>query len=96
MRGFHVQAAAEDYESFRWLIYQTGDEQVSPDSGTRLIRLINDAEGGNVFKTGDVIDGKLSGFHWYAQDESESVETGYTVQIGELTGGAYTVTVSRS
>ena len=96
VRGFHVQAAAEDYESFRWLIYQTGDEQVSPDSGTRLIRLINDAEGGNVFKTGDVIDGKLSGFHWYAPDESESVETGYTVQIGELTGGAYTVTVSRS
>lgn len=97
VRGFHVQAAAQDYEDFRWLIYQTdGDDQVSPDSGIRLIRLINDAEGGDVFKTGDVIDGKISGFHWYASDESESIETGYTVTIGELNGGVYTVTVNKS
>ena len=97
VRGFHIQAKAIDREGYRWLYYQTSPNmQVSPDSGIRLIRLINDAEGGSVFKTGDVIDGNISGFHWYASDESETVGTGYTVKIGELLNGAYTVTVSHS
>ena len=66
------------------------------DDGIRLIRLVNDAEGGEPFTTGQTIDGNISGWHWYADDESESVETGYSVTIGELKDGAYTVTVNKN
>ena len=96
IRGFHVQAAAEERNSYMWLTYQSEPNQENgTDDGIRLCRLINDKEGGNVFKTGDVIDGTISGFHWYAQDGSESVDTGYTVKIGEYVNGGYQITVCR-
>ena len=96
VRAFHVQAAAEDRGNFRWLTYRaTGGSEKKSDDGIRLIRLVNDAEGGKVFKSGDVIDGKISGFHWYAPDETESVDTGYTVKIGACNGGSYTITVTK-
>ena len=93
VRAFHVQAAAEQRSTYKWLIYQNDFQK--PDDGVRLIRLVNDREGGYVFRTGDILDGTLSGFHWYADDGSESADTGFVIQIGELTNDSYTVTVSR-
>lgn len=96
VRAFHVQAAAETYPDFRWLTYQNLDDDAFDEDGIRLIRLVNDREGGQVFHTGDFLNGDLSGFHWYAADGTESVDTGYTVRIGDLLGGVYSVTVSRN
>lgn len=95
IRVYHIKADFADNGWWTYFKYENGSEFTNyDDDGIRLIRLANDAEGGNVFTTGDVIDGNISGFHWYAADESESVETGYTVSVGELADGNYTITVS--
>ena len=95
VRAYHVYAEAEELSYGIRLAYRNGGAKTNKDDdGIRLIRQVNEAEGGSPFTEGDVLDGSLSGFHWYAEDESESVETGYTVTIGELADGSYTVTVN--
>lgn len=95
IRVYHIKA---DYTNNGWwsyFKYENGSDFTNyDDAGIRLIRLANDVEGGSVFTTGDVIDGNISGFHWYAADESESVETGYSVTVGELVDGKYAITVT--
>jgi hypothetical protein len=95
IRVYHINATFQDDYWYPGLRYQNGSYYTNyDDDGIRMIRLANDAEGGNVFTTGDVIDGNISGFHWYDASENESVETGYTITVGELKDGAYTITVS--
>ena len=95
VRAFHVNAAIGDNGWWKYFMYENGSKETNQDDeGIRLLRLVNDAEGGYPFTTGDVIDGTISGFHWYDANEGETVDTGYTVEIGALTDGSYTVTVS--
>lgn len=97
IRAYHVKADIYDNGWWKSFKYENGGEHTSgDDEGIRLIRLVNDIEGGAVFRTGDVLDGSLSGWHWYASDESESVETGYSVTVGECKDGQYTVTVNKT
>ncbi|MBD5142344.1 MAG: hypothetical protein HDT22_01860 [Ruminococcus sp.] len=97
IRAYHVKADIHDNGWWTHFKYENGSEFTNnDDDGIRLIRLANDAEGGDVFKTGDVIDGKISGFHWYAPDETESIDTGYRVTIGECADGQYTITVTQN
>ncbi len=96
IRAYHVKAEIYDNGWWTHLKYENGSDFTNgDDDGIRLIRLVNDAEGGDVFTSGQTIDGNISGWHWYAADESESVDTGYSVTIGELKDGAYTVTVNK-
>ncbi len=98
IRVYHIKADKQE-ESYwgDYLKYQNGSEATGfNDAGIRLIRLVNDAEGGSVFTTGDVIDGNISGFHWYDSSENESIETGFTITVGELTSEGYTITVSNN
>ncbi|MBR1897243.1 MAG: hypothetical protein IJ825_00020 [Oscillospiraceae bacterium] len=97
IRVYHIKA--DLYFNGWWTSfkYENGGEMTNEDdAGIRLIRLANDAEGGDPFKTGDVIDGSISGFHWYDANENESVDTGYSISVGELKDGAYTVTVTQN
>lgn len=97
IRAYHVKAEIADNGWWKFFKYENGSEYTNnDDNGIRLIRLVNDAEGGDTFKTGDTLDGSISGWHWYASDESESVDTGYTVKVGENANGQYVVTVSKN
>jgi M6 family metalloprotease-like protein len=97
IRVYHINATFQDDFWYPCFKYQNGAEATGyNDSGIRLIRLANEAEGGSVFKTGAVIDGNISGFHWYDSSENESVDTGVTVTVGDLVDGKYTITVSNA
>ena len=41
-----------------------------------------------------MIDGTISGFHWYDSNEQETIDPGVTVTVGDLKDGAYTITIS--
>ncbi|MBR6923378.1 MAG: hypothetical protein IKH50_02440, partial [Oscillospiraceae bacterium] len=73
--------------------YASGSEFTNQDKGRRLIRVIDDVEKDNLYHTGDVINGSVSGFHWYDANGGQTVETGLTITIGELKDGKYAVTV---
>ncbi|MDE6657916.1 MAG: hypothetical protein K2J88_04970, partial [Oscillospiraceae bacterium] len=97
IRAYHVKADIHNNGWWTHFKYENGSEFTNnDDDGIRLIRLVNDVEGGEIFKTGDVIDGKISGFHWYASDETESIDTGYHITIGECIDGQYTITVTQN
>ncbi len=66
------------------------------NSKQRVLRLANDAEGGGFFRSGDIIDGRISGFHWYDRNGYQTVETGISISVGDLENGKYTVMISQS
>lgn len=95
IRIYHIQAALQEDYWYTYFKYQNGSEYTNnDDDGIRLIRLVNEKEGGSVFKTGDVIDSSISGFHWYDTNENESIDPGVAVTIGELIDDQYTITIS--
>ena len=53
----------------------------------RVLRLINEAEGGNLLKKTEVTAEAFSGFRWYDSDGYQTVDPGITVSIGEIMPG---------
>ncbi len=97
IRAYHIKADLYNNGWWTSFKYENGGEKTNnDDAGIRLIRLTNDAEGGDIFTAGQVLDGNLSGWHWYDPNENESIDTGYSVTIGELKDGQYTVTVNKN
>ena len=70
--------------------------QMYDDSNTkqRVLRLANEAEGGGLLDTGTLIDSGVSGFRWYDDSGYQTVDPGVSITVGELTDGAYTITVA--
>lgn len=95
IRIHHVKADLQEDYWWTYLKYQNGSEYTNgDDAGIRLIRIVNDIEGDNFFRTGDVIDNSVSGFGWYDSSENESIDPGVTVTIGDCTDGQYTITIT--
>ncbi len=93
IRIHHIKADMYDNGWWTFFKYENGSEFTNlDDDGTRLIRLVND--GGDCFKTGDVIDSNTSGFGWYDSNEAESIDPNVTISIGELTDDSYTITIT--
>ena len=59
------------------------------------VRIIDDRETDNLYRTGDVIDGTVSGFHWYDANGYQTVDTGISITVGALTEDGYEITVTR-
>lgn len=94
VRVYHIDATTE-YGWWTYFRYASGSEFTNNDQGRRLIRIIDDRDVDNFYHSGDVINGDISGFHWYDSNDGETVETGITVNIGECRDGMYTITISR-
>ena len=92
VRIYHIDAATE-YGWNTYFRYASGSEFTNQDKGRRLIRVIDDVEKDNLYHTGDVINGSISGFRWYDSNGGQTVETGLTITIGELKDGKYAVTI---
>ena len=48
----------------------------------RILRLVNEAEGGMLFGSGETVNSSISGFRWYDTDGFQTVDPHLTVQIG--------------
>ena len=64
------------------------------DDKIRVLRLVND--GGGFYHTGDLIGFGTSNFAAYDANGDQTIDTGYTVNIGAASDGGYTVTVTRA
>ena len=94
IRVYHV--SAETYDNGYWTSfrYESGG---SFDNGRRFIRITNDvAEYDNYYHTGDVIDSSVSGFCWYDDNQSETVDPKVKITVGELTENGYSITVENT
>jgi M6 family metalloprotease-like protein len=77
---------------FSWNNYAMNYD--SSNLGRRVLRLANESEGGSFFTAGSVVDGYVSGFHWYDSSGKETVDVGCRIAVGPLTDGKYTITIS--
>lgn len=95
VRVLHVEGTVSDNIGWKYWKYASGDnEATNNDAGRRFVRIIDDTDTDNLYHTGDVIDGNISGFKWYAEDGTQSVDTGLKITVGEMTDDSCTITVS--
>ncbi len=94
IRVLHIQSElyTYDYWDINVFAYDNYGPLYQGDDGTRVIRLVNDNNG--YFTTGAVIDSSVSGFAWYDSNGQETVDTGLTINVGNLVDGKYIITVS--
>lgn len=96
IRVYHVDATLYDNGWWTSYKYGSGSEFTNNDAGRRLLRIIDDRDVDNTYRTGDIIDGNISGFHWYDSSDNQTIDTGLTITVGEQSGDSYQITVSRN
>jgi hypothetical protein len=93
VRVFHISAEKQT-EYWTFFRYASGTDYTNNNLGRRLIRIIDDVDKDNFYRTGDVITNSIGGFNWYDQSGYQSVSPGVKITVGDLTGDSYTVTVT--
>ena len=96
IRIYHVDATLYDNGWWTSYKYGSGSEFTNNDAGRRLLRIIDDRDVDNTYRTGDIINGNISGFHWYDSNGDQTIDTGITITVGEQAGDSYQITVSRN
>lgn len=96
VRVFHVEATDDNNPSGRNFLYRSGNNEATNfDLGKRFIRVVNDSNFDNLFRTGDVISHDDYGFGFYDVFGLEEVDPMVEIEVGELTDDAYTITIRR-
>lgn len=95
IRVYHI--SAELYDNGWWTSYryESGSDFTAHDAGRRFIRIIDDRDTNNLYRSGDVINSSISGFNWYDSSDSQTIDPGIEITVGELLDDSFTVTVSR-
>ena len=89
IRIFHIRADLGD-TMFK---YENFSESYMGNDKIRIIRLVNDGKG--FYHTGDRITFGTLNFAGYDSSGKQSVDTGYTISVGRLIDGKYTITVRK-
>ena len=96
IRVYHVDTTL--YDNGFYLAYRyTGTLDFNDNyNGRRVIRIIDDVEKDNLYRTGDVIDGNILGFHWYDGKGRQTIDTGLVIEVGENNGDSYQITIKNN
>ncbi|MCM1315362.1 MAG: dockerin type I domain-containing protein [Prevotella sp.] len=95
VRVFHVEGTVTDNIGWKYWKYASGEnEATNNDDGRRFIRIIDDTETDNLYHAGDVIDSNITGFKWYAEDGTQSVDTGIKITVDSMESDNCIITVS--
>lgn len=95
VRVLHVEGTISDNIGWKYWKYASGEnDATNNDAGRRFVRIIDDTDTDNLYHAGDVIDGGISGFKWYAEDGTQSVDTGLKISVDEMNDDSCTITVS--
>lgn len=95
VRIFHVLAetAVMPWETLEFK-YNNYSQYYLGDDSFRVIRLVND--GGGFFQTGDVVSFETKGFAAYDREGKETIDSGYRLTIGPLSGSKIEINVQKS
>ncbi|MDE5862582.1 MAG: hypothetical protein K2H28_10380 [Ruminococcus sp.] len=95
VRVFHVEGTVSDNIGWKYWKYASGEnEATNNDAGRRFIRIIDDTETDNLYHAGDVIDSNISGFKWYAEDGTQTVDIGLKISVDSMDDDSCIITVS--
>lgn len=95
IRVIHVNGEISDNAGWKYWKYASGqNEATNNDAGKRFVRIIDDTDTDNLYRTGDVIDSSILGFNWYDENGEQSVDPEIKITVGEQDGDNYTITIS--
>ena len=83
-----------DTPEFKWNNY--GKNYDKSNEKQRVLRLVNEAEGGSFFRPGDVLTDSLSGFRWYDENGDQTVPAGCTVTVKSIENDICTVEIAEA
>lgn len=95
VRIYHAETSLIDNGTWTGYKYGSGSEYTDNDNGRRYIRIIDDVEGDNLYHEGDIIDSSITGFNWYDDNGQQTVDTDYTITVGECDGNSCTITITK-
>lgn len=94
VRIFHIQSEFKtDFWGNVTIRYQAYSMSYMGDDKIRVARLVNDNNG--FYKSGDTIRFGTTNFAAYDKNGYQTIDTGYTVKIGEKKDGKYEIIVTR-
>lgn len=94
VRIFHIQAeTAEMPWGITAFKYDNFSSDYMGDDKIRVIRLVNEENG--FYHSGDSIAFGTKDFAGYDSDGEQTVNTGYTIHVNDLTDGKYSITVEK-
>lgn len=94
VRIFHIQSEFKtDFWGNVTIRYQAYSMSYMGDDKIRVARLVNDNNG--FYKSGDTVRFGTTNFAAYDKNGYQTIDTGYTVKIGEKKDGKYEITVTR-
>lgn len=98
VRVFHIYADVYDYSNVSIFKYENrSDFRRKSDKGVRLIRLVGDADGGEMLKAEDdgfnMISDDTSGFAWYDRFGREIISTGLEIVAENCENGEFTLVI---
>ena len=95
VRVFHIQAEImTDYWGNTYFKHESYSEQYTGDDKIRIIRLVNEENG--FYHAGDAVTFGTSNFAGYDANGNQTIDTGYTISIGDIVDGKYSITVDKN
>lgn len=95
VRVYHAETSLIDNGYWTGYKYGSGSSYTDNDNGRRYIRIIDDTEGYNLYRAGDVIDSSITGFNWYDDNGQQTIDTGYIITVEECDGDKCTINISK-
>ena len=96
VRIFHVEATGQDTRTGINFLYRSGNNPATNfDLGKRFIRVVNDSNYDNLFRTGNIINHDSYGFGFYDEFGLENTDPGVEITIGDLVDDTYTITIRK-
>lgn len=95
LRVLHVEGTINDNSYWKYWKYASGDNEATQnDTGRRFVRIIDDTDTDNLYHVGDVINNTISGFQWYDENDTQSIDTGLEITVNSMTDDMCTITIS--
>lgn len=95
LRILHVEGTINDNSYWKYWKYASGDNEATKnDTGRRFVRIIDDSDTDNLYHAGDIINSTISGFQWYDENDTQSVDTGLEITVISMTDDMCTITIS--
>lgn len=95
VRITHVEASVSDNGWWKYFTYQSGeDTNTNSNKGKRFVRIIDDVQKDNLYRTGDVIDNNIAGFNWYDESGNQSIDPGIKITVGDKSDGTNSIIIN--
>ena len=95
VRITHVEASVSDNGWWKYFTYQSGeDTNTNSNKGKRFVRIIDDVQKDNLYRTGDVIDNSIAGFNWYDESGNQSIDPGIKITVGDKSDGTNSIIIN--